>query len=31
MSLADAQLKCEAFRHDYNTHRPHSSIGNKRR
>ncbi len=29
LSLADAQLKCEAFRHDYNTQRPHSSIGNK--
>lgn len=29
MSLDDAQQKCEAFRHDYNTQRPHSSIGNK--
>lgn len=29
LSLADAQVKCEAFRHDYNTQRPHSSIGNK--
>ena len=26
---ADAQLKCETFRHDYNTQRPHSSIGTK--
>ena len=23
------QVKCEAFRHEYNTQRPHSSIGNK--
>lgn len=29
LSLADAQVKCEAFRHDYNTQRPHSAIGNK--
>lgn len=29
LSLADAQLKCEAFRPDYNTHRPHSLIGIK--
>lgn len=29
LSLADAQVKCEAFRHEYNTCRPHSSIGNK--
>jgi len=29
LSLADAQVKCEAFRHEYNTQRPHSSIGNK--
>jgi putative transposase len=29
LSLADAQLKCEAHRHEYNTERPHSSIGNK--
>ena len=29
LSLADAQVKCEAFRHEYNNERPHSSIGNK--
>lgn len=29
LSLADARLKCEAYRHEYNTERPHSSIGNK--
>ena len=29
LSMADAQVKCEAFRHEYNTQRPHSSIGNK--
>lgn len=29
LSLTDAQVKCEAFRHDCNTQRPHSSIGNK--
>jgi putative transposase len=29
LSLTDAQVKCESFRHDYNTQRPHSSIGNK--
>lgn len=29
LSLADAQVKCEAFRHEYNNVRPHSSIGNK--
>lgn len=29
LSLADAQVKCEAFRRDHNTQRPHSSIGNK--
>ena len=28
LSLADARLKCEAFRHEYNNSRPHSSIGN---
>jgi putative transposase len=28
LSLADARLKCEAYRHDYNNERPHSSIGN---
>lgn len=29
LSLADARLKCEAFRHEYNCGRPHSSIGHK--
>lgn len=29
LSLADAQLKCEAYRQKYNHERPHSSIGNK--
>ncbi len=29
LSLADARLKCEAFRHEYNGERPHSSIGHK--
>ncbi|PVE22121.1 hypothetical protein DC522_22685 [Microvirga sp. KLBC 81] len=29
LSLADARLKCEAFRHEYNGDRPHSSIGHK--
>ncbi|MFL5200640.1 MAG: integrase core domain-containing protein [Microvirga sp.] len=29
LSLADARLKCEAFRHEYNCERPHSSIGHK--
>ena len=29
LSLEDAKLKCEAFRHDYNHVRPHSSIGLK--
>jgi len=29
LSLADARLKCEAFRHGYNGDRPHSSIGHK--
>ena len=34
LSLADARLKCEAFRHEYIRHeckgaRPHSSIGHK--
>ena len=28
LSLADARLTCEAFRHEYNNSRPHSSIGN---
>lgn len=31
LSLADARLKCEAYRHEYNNERPHSSIGNKTR
>jgi putative transposase len=31
LSLADARAKCEAFRHEYNNQRPHSSIGNKAR
>ena len=29
LSLADARVKCDAFRHEYNTQRPHCSIGNK--
>lgn len=29
LSLADARAKCEAWRTDYNTVRPHSSIGQK--
>lgn len=29
LSLVNAQVKCEAFRHEYNTFWPHSSIGNK--
>lgn len=29
LSLADARLKCEAYRHEYNNERPHSSIGQK--
>jgi putative transposase len=29
LSLADAQVKCEAYRQEYNHERPHSSIGNK--
>jgi putative transposase len=29
LTLEDAKLKCEAFRHDYNYVRPHSSIGLK--
>lgn len=29
LSLTDAQVKCEAFRHEYNYERPHSSIGQK--
>ena len=31
LSLEDAQLKCEAWRVDYNTVRPHSSLGNRPR
>jgi putative transposase len=29
LSLADAQVKCETYRREYNNDRPHSSIGNK--
>ena len=29
LSIDDARLKCEAYCHEYNTDRPHSSIGNK--
>ena len=29
MSLDDARSKCEAWRKDYNEHRPHSAIGDK--
>ncbi len=29
LSLSDARVKCEAFRHDYNYVRPHSSIEHK--
>ncbi len=29
LSLDDARSKCEAYRRDYNTERPHSAIGNK--
>lgn len=29
LSLDNARVKCEAFRHDYNHVRPHSSIGFK--
>ena len=29
MSLDDARSKCEAWRRDYNEHRPHSAIGDK--
>ncbi|MBJ6127848.1 transposase [Microvirga sp. BT325] len=29
LSLADARLKCEAFRHEYDCEKPHSSIGHK--
>ena len=29
MSLDDAVQKCEAWRRDYNEHRPHSAIGDK--
>jgi putative transposase len=29
LSLADARLKCEAWRRDYNEVRPHSSLGNQ--
>ena len=29
LSLDEARRKCEAWRRDYNTVRPHSAIGNK--
>ena len=29
LSIEDARLKCETYRHEYNNERPHSSIGNK--
>ena len=29
LSLDDARVKCEAWRTDYNEHRPHSSLGNQ--
>jgi DNA-binding transcriptional LysR family regulator len=29
LSLADARLKCETFRHEYNCERTHSSLGHK--
>jgi len=29
LSLEDARVKCEAWRQDYNDHRPHSSLGNQ--
>ena len=29
LSLEDARVKCEAWREDYNDHRPHSSLGNQ--
>jgi putative transposase len=29
LSLDDAPVKCEAWRRDYNEHRPHSSLGNQ--
>ncbi len=29
LSVEDARLKCEAYCHEYNHDRPHSSIGNK--
>lgn len=29
LSLDDARVKCETYRHEYNTLRPHSSIGQK--
>ncbi len=29
LSLDDARVKCEAWRRDYNDHRPHSSLGNQ--
>ena len=29
LSLDDARVKCEAWRRDYNEHRPHSALGNQ--
>lgn len=29
LSIEDARVKCETYCHEYNTERPHSSIGNK--
>jgi putative transposase len=29
MSLEDAKMKIEAWRKDYNEHRPHSSLGDE--
>ena len=29
LSLSDARLKCEAFRHENNSERPHSALGHK--
>src|SRR5690606_24530340 len=29
LSLEDARLKCEAYPHDSNNERPHTSVGNK--
>ena len=29
LSIEDARLKCQAYRHEYNNERPHSSFGYK--